>query len=87
MTVTDIKLRKTFEEGPLRAIVSVIFDSQLAVHDIKIIDTGGRLLLVMPGKKRPDGTFRDVTHPVSSEFRSVLEDAVIGEYKRFISES
>lgn len=82
MTVTDVKLRKIFDEGPLRAIASVILDSQLAVHDIKVIEAGERLFLVMPGKKKPDGDFRDIVHPINSDFRGTLEDCVIGEYLR-----
>ena len=30
MQITDIKVRKLFEEGPMKAIVSVTFDGQLA---------------------------------------------------------
>ena len=82
MTVTDVKVRKTFEDGPLRAIASVTFDAQLAVHDIKVISAGERLFLVMPGKKKPDGTYRDMAHPINADFRSTLENAVIGEYLR-----
>ena len=86
MTVTDVKIRKTFEEGPLRAIASVTFDAQLAVHDIKVISAGERLFLVMPGKKKPDGTYRDMAHPINADFRSMLENAVIGEYLRVAEE-
>ena len=37
MVITDIKIRKLFEEGPMKAIVSVTFDGQIALHDIKVI--------------------------------------------------
>ena len=38
MQITDIKIRKFFEEGPMKAVVSVTFDDCLAVHDIKVIE-------------------------------------------------
>lgn len=82
MNITDVKVRRTFDEGPLRAVVSVTFDDMLAVHDIKLICVHDRSFLVMPGRKKPDGTYRDMVHPVNSEFRARLEEAVIAEYRR-----
>ena len=38
MQITDIKIRKLFnDDAPMKAIVSVTFDHQLALHDIKVI--------------------------------------------------
>ena len=86
MQITDIKIRKRFEEGPMKAIVSVTFDSQLAVHDIKIIQTRDRLFIVMPSRKNPDETYRDIVHPINSSFRKKLEDAVLESYEAALSE-
>ncbi|MGM9634699.1 MAG: SpoVG family protein [Candidatus Avispirillum sp.] len=80
MKITDIKIRRTFEDGPMKAVVSVTFDGQLAVHDIKIINAHDKYFLVMPGHKKPDGTYRDTTHPVNADFRTELEEAVMSEY-------
>lgn len=80
MKITDIKVRRTFDDGPMKAVVSVTFDGQLAVHDIKIINAHDRFFLVMPGHKKPDGTYRDTTHPVNADFRTLLEEAVLREY-------
>ncbi len=81
MQITDIKVRKLFDEGPMRAIVSVTFDGQLAVHDIKVINARDRFFIVMPSRKNPDDTFRDIVHPINSEFRANLEDKVIAAYE------
>ena len=80
MKVTDIKIRKFFDEGPMKAIVSVTFDDCLAVHDIKVIYASDRYFIVMPSRKNPDGTYRDIVHPINSEFRAALESAVIDAY-------
>ena len=80
MEITDIKIRKTFEEGPLKAILSVTFDDCLAVHDIKVIYARERFFIVMPSRKNPDGTYRDIVHPINSDFRESLERAVIDAY-------
>ena len=81
MQITDIKVRKLFSEGPMKAIVSVTFDGQLAVHDIKVINARDRFFIVMPSRKNPDDTFRDIVHPINSEFRANLEDKVIAAYE------
>ncbi len=81
MKITDIKIRKTFDEGPMKAIVSVTFDGQLAVHDIKVINARDKFFIVMPSRKNPDDTYRDIVHPINAQFRSTLEEAVIEAYE------
>ena len=80
MKITDIKVRKFFEDGPMKAIVSVTFDDQLAVHDIKVIYARDRYFIVMPSRKNPDGTYRDIVHPINAAFRAEVESAVIDAY-------
>ena len=64
----------------MKAIASVTFDDCLAVHDVKIINARDKFFIVMPSRKNPDGTYRDIVHPINSEFRAALEEAVIEEY-------
>ncbi|MBO4344004.1 MAG: SpoVG family protein [Clostridia bacterium] len=80
MEITDVKIRKTFENQPLRAILSVVFDNCLAVHDVKIIYARDKYFVVMPSKKSPDGSFKDIIHPINSSFREELEKALVNEY-------
>ena len=80
MQITDIKVRKFFDEGPMKAVVSVTFDDCLAVHDIKVIYARDRYFIVMPSRKNADGTYRDILHPINSQFRNELEGAVIDAY-------
>ena len=80
MQITDIKIRKLFDEGPMKAIVSVTFDGQLAVHDIKVINARDKFFIVMPSRKNPDETYRDIVHPINAQFRALMEDAVIAAY-------
>ncbi|MCI6502332.1 MAG: septation regulator SpoVG [Clostridia bacterium] len=81
MQITDIKVRKLFDEGPMKAIVSLTFDNELAVHDVKIINARDKFFIVMPSRKNPDETFRDIVHPINSEFRTKLESEVIAAYE------
>lgn len=85
MQITDVKVRKLFEEGPMKAIVSVTFDGQLAVHDIKVINARDKFFIVMPSRKNPDETFRDIAHPINAQFRAMLEEAVIEAYNEALA--
>ena len=81
MQITDIKIRKVFDDGPMKAIVSVTFDGQLAVHDVKVINARDKFFIVMPSRKNPDDTYRDIVHPINADFRNMLEREVIAAYK------
>ena len=80
MEITDVKIRKLFDEGPMKAIASVTLDNQLAVHDIKVILAREKLFIVMPSRKNPDDTFRDIVHPINATFRAAMEGAVLAAY-------
>ncbi len=87
MNITDIKVRKLFDDGPMKAIVSVTFDGQLAVHDIKVIHARDKFFIVMPSRKNPDDTYRDIVHPINAQFRGELEAAVIRAYNEALAEA
>ena len=80
MQVTDIKIRNFFDEGPMKAIVSVTFDDCFAVHDIKVINARDKYFIVMPSRKNPDNTYRDIVHPINADFRSTVEEQIIEAY-------
>ena len=82
MQITDVKVRKLFSDAePMKAIVSVTFDGQLALHDIKVIYAREKLFIVMPSRKNPDGSYRDIVHPINADFRAQLEEAVLKAYE------
>lgn len=81
MQITDIKIRKLFfDDSPMKAIVSVTFDDQLALHDIKVIHARDKDFIVMPSKQKSDDTYHDIVHPINREFRSMLENEVLEAY-------
>ncbi|MGM9608640.1 MAG: SpoVG family protein, partial [Eubacteriales bacterium] len=71
----------------LRAVVSMTLDDQLAVHDVKVIYARDRYFVVMPSRKNPDGTFRDMVHPINAAFREEVETAIIDAYQRHLAEA
>ena len=80
MKMTDIRIRKTLTEGKMKAVVSVTVVDQLALHDIRIIEGTDKLFIAMPSRKTPDGNYRDIAHPINSEFRAQLESEILAKY-------
>jgi stage V sporulation protein G len=84
MEVTDIKIYPV-EEDKLKAYVSVVFDNCFVVTDIKIINGNTGRFLSMPSKRRRNGTFKDVAHPLNPETRRYLEEAIFQEYDAVVA--
>ena len=82
MEVTDVRLRRVNTEGRMRAIASITLDNEFFVHDIRVIDGNNGLFVAMPSKRTPDGEFRDIAHPINSNTRSKIQEAVLTEYNR-----
>lgn len=80
MKITDVKIRRLTNEEKMRAIVSVTFDDQLVVHDIKVISGTEKLFLAMPSRRLPNGSFSDIAHPTSAELRHEIEERVLAAY-------
>ena len=81
MKITDVRVRKLSEEGKMRGIVSVTFDDTFVVHDIKIIEGQNGLFIAMPSRKVNDNEFRDIAHPINSESRNELQEAILKAYE------
>lgn len=86
MNITEVKIRKTFETEPLKAICSVTLYGEIAIHDIKLICVGGRTVVVMPSKQRKNGEYSDIVHPINSDARKELEKAILTEYEKLFLE-
>ena len=87
MQITDIKIRKFFDEGPMKAVVSVTFDDCFVVHDIKVIEGQEKLFIAMPSRKTPEGEFKDIAHPINAETRELLHDCILQKYQEVLGEA
>ena len=80
MKVTDVRLRKIETDGRMKALVSITLDDAFVVHDLRVIEGNSGLFVAMPSKRTPDGEFRDITHPINSEMRQEIQEAVMKVY-------
>ena len=81
MEITDIRLRKIDSEGKMKAVVSVTFDNEFVVHDIKVIESQNGLFIAMPSRKTPNGEFRDIAHPINAGTREKIQKAILEKYE------
>ena len=86
MDITDVRIRKVGNEGKMKAVASVTFDEEFVVHDIKIIEGINGLFIAMPSRKMSDGNYRDIAHPLISETRVRINNAVLSAYENMESE-
>ena len=87
MEITDIRVRKINLEGRMKAIVSVTFDDALVIHDVKVVEGDKGLFVAMPSKKMPDGEYKDIAHPISSQAREIIQTAVLKVYEKAKAEA
>ncbi len=80
MEITEVRVFPV-EDEKLKAFVSIILDNCFVISDIKIIHGPKGLFISMPSKKRKDGTFRDIAHPLNSDTRRMMEEKVLDRYQ------
>lgn len=81
MQITDVRIRQVAKDGKLKAVVSITFDDEFVVHDIKVIEGEKGLFIVMPSRKSSDGEYRDIAHPIKSETREKIQEIILNAYK------
>ena len=86
LEITEIKVKTIQDGNKMKAVASVTFDNVFVVHDIKVIEGTSKLFVAMPSRKTPDGKFKDIAHPITSEMRAFLEEKIIEKYQEVIAE-
>ena len=87
MGISSIIIRKLTNNDKLKAIVSVTFDEEFVVHDIKVIQGNNGLFIAMPSRKVLDGTYKDIVHPINSDFREQISAAILEKYAEALTEA
>lgn len=82
MQIGDVRIRLIQKaDGILRAVASVTIDECFVVHDIKVFERDGECFIAMPSRKTSDGEYKDIAHPINSETRQLLQDAILEQYR------
>ncbi len=88
MEITEVKVypveKNENKVDRLKAFASVIFDNCFIVRDLRIINGTKGLFVAMPSRKKKDGTYKDMAHPLNSETRNKIESAILKEYYKML---
>ena len=85
MTITDVKIRKTFDNNNIKAHISITFDDCFAVHDVKIIEVDSKTFVSMPSRLDKSGVYRNIVHPINQEMRNYIEQTVMKAFEEHVA--
>jgi stage V sporulation protein G len=80
MKISEIRISLR-DDNKLKAFASITLDNCFVVRGLKIIEGAKGVFVAMPSRKRPDGTYQDVAHPINNETRDWMEGLIIEAYK------
>ena len=80
MKITEVKVFPVDDGGRLKAYATLVFDDCFIIRDLKVIQGDEALFVSMPSRRKKDGSFRDIVHPLNAEMRSTVEETIIKEY-------
>jgi stage V sporulation protein G len=81
LDVTNVKIFLSTKDGSTKAYASVTFDEAFVVRDIRIVDGKNGLFVSMPARRRKNGEFQDICHPINTETRELIQNAILDKYK------
>lgn len=89
MEITSVDVRRVQSENRMKAIASITIDDAFAIHDIKVIEPAAaeKPFIAMPSRKTPKGEWRDIAHPINSETRAIIENAILEKYYNLPAET
>lgn len=85
MKITEVKIF-TVNEERLKAYATITIDDVFIIRDLKIIKGHEGLFVAMPSKRRKDGQFKDIAHPLNQETREMIENSVFDAYEKEVKE-
>jgi stage V sporulation protein G len=80
MKITEVRISFRDDEK-LKAFVSITLDNCFVIRGLKIIKGNKGMFVAMPSRKRPDGSFQDLAHPINNETRRWMEEMILGQYQ------
>jgi len=86
MEITDVRIRRITKGSKMKAVVSITFDDEFVIHDIKVIEGENGLFIAMPSRKTAEGEFKDIAHPINSGAREKLQSTILNKYSEMLEE-
>ena len=86
MEITGVKVYLANDSGRLKAYATIVFDDCFIVRDLKVIEGSKGYFVSMPSRRRKDGSFKDIVHPLNSDMRNLVEQKVVEEFNNVMAE-
>ena len=81
MKISDVRIRLVNkEDNKLKAVASITIDECFVIHDIKVIESAEGAFIAMPSRKTNDGEYKDIAHPLNTETREIVKNAILSAY-------
>ena len=82
INITEVKIFPA-NEGKLKAYATMVIAGAFIIRDMKIIQSdNGSMFVSMPSRRKKDGTFKDVAHPLDQKTRNDIEEIIIKEFEK-----
>lgn len=81
LEITEVRIALR-DDDKLKAFASMTFNDAFVIRGLKIIEGTNGMFVAMPSRKKPDGTFQDIAHPINNESREAIESRILTEYER-----
>jgi len=81
MEITEVNIFPTADKM-LKAYATITFDDCFVVRDLKVIEGRKGIFVAMPSRRRSDGTYRDIAHPLDNAMRARIQDKVLNQFWR-----
>jgi stage V sporulation protein G len=81
MEITNVRVKKVENDSKLKAYASITFDESFVLHNVKVIQGQDAIFIAMPNRITKSGVFRDIAHPITSDFRDMLQRKVLEAYQ------
>ncbi len=85
MEITEVSITP-LDETRLKAFVNITFDDVFVVHGLRVIEGNHGMFVSMPARRLPDGSYRDVAHPITNAFRLKIQRVVLDAYRKVLAE-
>jgi stage V sporulation protein G len=82
ITEVRVTLRDDNRHDRLKAFATMTLNNAFVIRGLKIIQGINGVFVAMPSRRRPDGQFQDIAHPINNETRRLMEEIVLAEYER-----
>ena len=83
MDITEVRISLR-SDAKLKAFASITLDDCFVIRGLKIIQGASGIFVAMPSRKRKDGEYQDIAHPINNKTREWMEEKILTKYQEVL---